>query len=299
MYRSRMLPAEDRLVASRSIGQSDNAAMYKVSSNRAADADLLKNDTSESESDDDMSISTDSKDSDHEMELQSCTRSLGTMPSSGVVQGRPLYSKPDLGRKRRLSTSSDIQSPHQTYNDDTQGSKRVKTRVKTEEVPLMTKGNVRKNGVLPSGIWHLILKYCTPKVLGLLQSINKDFNTWLTEPSPSINSDLPTTGCDSTSANDIWRMSRNRYFKGVPGPLNGVSELRMWQLTLGRTCQYCGRPESQDLGQSSSKWRRGPGAEGVSPIWQFHLRSCGRCLQLNTVKASSLVVTTRVIVNVI
>jgi hypothetical protein len=293
MYRSRMLPAEGRLVASRLIDQSDNAAMYKVSSNRAADAALLNNDTSEPESDNDMSISTDSEDSDDEMEAQTSTRSLPTMPSSGVVQGRSLYSEPDLGRKRRLSTSFGKQIPHQTYNEDTQGSKRVKT----EEGPLMTEGNIRKNGVLPSEIWHLVLKYCTPKVLGLLQSINKDFNTWLTEPSPSNDSDLPTTGCDSTSANDIWRMSRNRYFKGIPGPLTGLSELRMWQIALGRTCQYCGSSGSQDLGWSSGKWRRGPGAEGVSPIWQFHLRSCGQCLQLNTVKASNSLVTTKSVVN--
>ncbi|OAL33011.1 hypothetical protein AYO22_00096 [Fonsecaea multimorphosa] len=49
-----------------------------------------------------------------------------------------------------------------------------------------------------------------------------------------------------------------------------MTELEMWRLIRGRTCQFCGKKTAHQQRLSVSEpWYAGPGLDGVRPIWPF------------------------------
>ncbi|OAL28211.1 hypothetical protein AYO20_09539 [Fonsecaea nubica] len=72
-----------------------------------------------------------------------------------------------------------------------------------------------------------------------------------------------------------------------------MTELEVWRLVRGRTCQFCGKKTTHNQPLSVSElWDSGPGLDGVRPIWPFRVRTCGRCLQPRLIKDAELIVST-------
>jgi len=235
-----------------------------------------EDDSLDSDSESDMSISAAS---DNELGIEGSALLFGrtTSAANTVFLGRP-EDEEDC-RKRRLSVSS------QKSSSSSRGNKRAKLTSPSDS----SRSHPAMHTTLPIEIWHLILTYCTPRVLGVFLRVNKDFNSWLTTSNSSSDLGLPDSSTKVSSAEEIWRASRHRSLRGAPAPLLGLTELHMWQLAYGRSCEDCGRMDSRSHSQQSRDvWHQGPGEDGVSPIWQFHKRSCGSCLRRATIKVSLL-----------
>jgi hypothetical protein len=237
----------------------------------------------DSHSDSDMSMSADSDD-DADNEEQEPTPLVSKTGNSMdmITRGHTSSNDVESSRKRKLSISATFPVSQIGNHDLEEGSKRFKV----DTLSPLNGSHPPTWAELPAEIWHQILTYCAPKVLGRLLRLNKEFNAWLSASVPSTSSGLSTSSSRLMSMEDIWRASRNRFFKGAPGPLLGTTELRMWQLACGKSCQRCGRSDLRTISQPTDPWHPGPGVDGISPIWQFHARSCGSCLHQDTIKVS-------------
>lgn len=140
---------------------------------------------------------------------------------------------------------------------------------------------------LPQEIWHHIFTLCPPRSLGRLLLVNRLFNVYL-DPSSSIRRDwyqpLSSGRLSPLQPNAIWQASRRRFWPNMPSPLQGKTEMDMWQLSCSTSCQHCGRRATPQEQGFSDPWQSGPGKDGVAIIWPFATRSCGTCLLVNSVK---------------
>ncbi|KAI0966982.1 hypothetical protein F4678DRAFT_264419 [Xylaria arbuscula] len=144
---------------------------------------------------------------------------------------------------------------------------------------------------LPAEIWQHIFTFLAPKMLGRLLSVDKCFHSFLNPPSNHLyDASLPVlTGSLSILQPEvIWQLSRRCFWPTMPAPLQGRTELQMWQLACQRRCQFCGR-----TGQVSPLHARDPPNgehkyTGPRPIWPFALRSCESCLVDRTIKVDLL-----------
>lgn len=140
---------------------------------------------------------------------------------------------------------------------------------------------------LPGELWHHIFTFTPPRDLGRLLRVNKKFNSYLDPSFPPPASEpqsLSVGTAKSLSAEAIWQASRKLFRVGMPAPLEGKTELDMWKLACGKSCQYCqklGGPVSATFGDP---WHAGPGENGVRAVWPFAVRACGSCLQQMSVK---------------
>ena len=141
---------------------------------------------------------------------------------------------------------------------------------------------------LPKEIWQYIFTFLAPPTLVRLLAVNRKFNTILSNVKPDLTNVSSIGGYFKTLDSDsIWSVSRRLFFANMPRPLASHSELTMWRLISGRTCQICRKKESQDPGSISNQpWTGGPGLDGVRIIWPFGVRSCGACLQSRMKKVS-------------
>ncbi|KAI1304739.1 hypothetical protein F5Y03DRAFT_166669 [Xylaria venustula] len=144
---------------------------------------------------------------------------------------------------------------------------------------------------LPTEIWQHIFTLLPPKTLGRLLSVNKCFHSLLNPLSNHLcDTPLPILP-DSLSTlkpEVIWQLSRRRFWPTMPVPLQGLTELQMWQLACQRRCQFCDR-----TGQVSPLYSPDPPNgkhkyTGPRPIWSFALRSCESCLVGRTIKEVDL-----------
>jgi F-box domain len=138
---------------------------------------------------------------------------------------------------------------------------------------------------LPPELLQHIFTFLPPLFLGRLLRVSRVINTLL-DP----NKVLPQVhrgpqGCLSLLDQDhVWSVSRKRFIPGLPRPLSSVSELELWRLLLGSSCQFCGKRTTLDPPSAVSPWNSGPGTESVRIIWPFAVRSCGSCLSARLVK---------------
>lgn len=234
----------------------------------------LDSSTEESQSSSDVSMS----DSDREDEP-------GPLISTGNehIPTRHIISHPGIrflsvahpsqghSKKRKTSETADTTS-------HTALPKKVKVEEKARSGLLYEEFCPSDRSLLPAEIWHRIFTFTPPRALGNLLRTNKLFNVYLnpsseyqcTYPRVLSQTSLPLLGPDV-----IWQLSRRRFWQRMPAPLQGKTELDMWRLACGKTCQFC---DEADPLQSRSR-------SGMSqPVWAFGLRSCGPCLVKNTVK---------------
>lgn len=142
-----------------------------------------------------------------------------------------------------------------------------------EAVLGLPKEDVSRTSPYPLEVWQRICAFLDPASLGRLICVDRALNTLL-DPRQPVPESLVR---DRLTQNDIWAVSR-KLLMGFPRPLSWISELDMWKLILGKSCQFCGRRSKQAVSTTSSPWCSGPGPEGVRVIWPFAVRSCGKCL---------------------
>lgn len=152
-------------------------------------------------------------------------------------------------------------------------------------------GHLRANrSLLPAEIWHQIFTFTSPRTLSHLLQVNKVFRAYLdpsSSTSPHSLASLSISVAQMRSPETIWQASRRLFLPGMPSPLQGLNEIDMWRLACTPTCQFCGRKDQPTSPSSADQWHPGPGETGVSTIWPFAIRSCGSCLQQNTVKVGA------------
>jgi hypothetical protein len=198
----------------------------------------------------------------------------------------------DVSRKRKLSFGQSSNSGAQPWGtNQTQGHKRAKLNL---GIDLALASYWTKDGHLPldrsrlpAEIWHHIFTFTPPRALGRLLQVNKVFRAYL-DPSSSDNPPvLPSLSRSVALFREpeaIWQASRRLFRPGMLSPLQGLSDLDMWQLAGNTACQFCDRKDQLSSSIYADQWHSGPGQTGVSPIWPFAIRSCGPCLQQRSIK---------------
>lgn len=186
----------------------------------------------------------------------------------------------DMSKKRKYTPEYENTSAKQSW--ETEKSDEHK-RIKTTESRLPS-----DRSQLPTEIWHSIFTFTPPRALGRLLQTNKRFRAYLDPSSPTYSPVVaPLPAKESVariqSPESIWQAARRNFYPGMPSPLQDCSELEMWKLACTRRCQFCDRI-GQPPTPGADKWHSGPGENGVIPIWPFTIRSCGPCLQNNTIK---------------
>lgn len=138
---------------------------------------------------------------------------------------------------------------------------------------------------LPPQIWQHVFLFCSVFTLGRLLQVNRSFHSYLTDVhTPPLSK--PDKGfVPLIKSESIWSSARNAHPTKPPRPLPGLSEVKMWQLVLGKTCQFCNKRPS--LTPGDKVWQKGPGEDGVRIIWPFAVRSCGSCLLQRCQKVGS------------
>ncbi|KAI1387050.1 uncharacterized protein F4822DRAFT_411961 [Hypoxylon trugodes] len=144
---------------------------------------------------------------------------------------------------------------------------------------------------LPAEIWHCIFAFTPPRSLGNLLCVNKLFNAYL-DPASRYQGELPPslsrTSTPLLKPDAIWQISRRRFWQRMPAPLQQKSELDMWRLACGRTCQFCGRTNSTSPKSPDDSHQK------IQSVWAFALRCCGECLLKNTIKEIDILLSSSV-----
>ncbi|KAK2867834.1 hypothetical protein FQN49_003420, partial [Arthroderma sp. PD_2] len=134
---------------------------------------------------------------------------------------------------------------------------------------------------LPREIWQHIFTFLPPVSLGRVLQVNRTFKALLTIGQPELPSGCATPGLlKYVNPGHTWSASRKSFNSGMPRPLSPLTELDMWKLVRGTSCQFCnkaGSPPSPDV----LPFESGPGENGVRIIWPLAVRSCGECLKSN------------------
>jgi hypothetical protein len=141
--------------------------------------------------------------------------------------------------------------------------------------------------LLPAPVWHRVFTFVSPKTLGILLRSSKMFHAYLDPSSPFKSEQQSLTGptqLQSLTPDNIWRMSRTRFFPSMPPPLTDRTELDMWRLLCRAKCQFCGKENAISTDPTNHPWEVGPGHNGVKVVWEFALISCGPCLMDKTTK---------------
>lgn len=139
---------------------------------------------------------------------------------------------------------------------------------------------------LAAEVWCHIFSFCPPRTLGNLLTVNKLFNSYLDPASPVVVEKRPPplakSAAKAMEPNSIWRNARRSFWPNMPAPLKEKTELDMWRLACSSTCQFCGKRDTRRALPVTDPFRFGPGADGVSRIWEFRVRCCGPCLSKMT-----------------
>ncbi|KAK5044377.1 hypothetical protein LTR84_011327 [Exophiala bonariae] len=138
---------------------------------------------------------------------------------------------------------------------------------------------------LPSEILQHIFSFVDPLSLGCLMCVNHSFHMLL-DPAIPLPEPSGQVKILSLRRQDlIWAISRKTFIPNLPKPMDGATELDMWKLIRGHSCQFCRkRPNTKPPTLASAPWNAGPGFNGVRPIWPFRVRSCSSCLERKIIK---------------
>jgi hypothetical protein len=154
----------------------------------------------------------------------------------------------------------------------------------------LVSSDLRRCAGLPPAVWQHIFLFCSLADLGRLMQVNRLFLSYLTDVH-NVSVSKPDSVClRLLKSESIWASARNALSPRPPKPLQGFTELQMWQLAWGRDCQFCSTSSSFTPGEKI--WQKGPGTTGVRTIWPFGIRACGPCLlqQCQTVSRPCLAI---------
>ena len=235
----------------------------------------------------DISMSADSD--DDESEIVSCS----TIQVNPIVhvsdESRPLAVQDaalEPTKKRKLPEDTESAS-----NDPLEigGPQEVRKRLKPDDDHWTQDGHLPQDrSLLPAEIWHHIFTFSPSRALGNLLQVNKTFHDYLNPSStdPSI-VPLSRSVAQILKPDVIWQASRRLFRPGMPTPLSGHSELGMWRLACCSSCQFCGKVRPGSSVPPADPWHSGPGENGVVPIWSWGIRTCGSCLQQQSIKVGN------------
>jgi F-box domain len=140
---------------------------------------------------------------------------------------------------------------------------------------------------LPPELLQHIFTFVPPLFLGRLLRVNRLINTLLDPKKVLPQSHHNAQGSLPLQDQDhVWSVARKRFIPGMPRPLSSVSELELWKLLLGSSCQFCAKRPTADPPSFPSPWSSGPGPDSIRIIWPFAVRSCGSCLSTRLVKVT-------------
>ena len=226
----------------------------------------------EDDSDSDVSMSADTDDEEEDQSLDSTPK---IQPS-----------RIEAPRKRKHSGSS--VTPNELLDVELSSEPRKRMKPAEPSAPYRTSVGCLypDKSLLPAEIWHHIFIFCHPKALGLLLQVNRLFNAYIDSSSIAKSPVIPhpTSALQLLLPDAIWRASRVLFRNGMPGPLDGKSELEMWRLACSTHCQFCDKPNSPG---TLDQWHPGPGSNGVARIWSFGIRACGLCLTQKSTKVET------------
>lgn len=230
----------------------------------------------------DVSMSADSDDSDQESGTILQTNSIPDHPQTSTS-----IAAQSQGTKRKLSSSNEI-GPVITNDERFEHHKKAKTDDGLKTFWTTGRHIATDRSLLPVEIWHQILTFVPPKSLGRLLRVNKTFNAYLDASSiyqAPVLTALKRSATPKRQPDAIWQASRRLYRPTMPTPLDGLSELQMWRLACSSSCQFCHKESSiTNTAPPVDQWHAGPGQSGVRSIWLFRIRSCGDCLQKQSIK---------------
>lgn len=180
---------------------------------------------------------------------------------------------------------SDAQPLEQSYDgvDEGHGPKRAKICLpecrspgaKYAQLGFEDQNRLKIHGLTPE-LWKQILSLLPPVFLGRLLRVSRAFNFLLTPGT------LHTYGNHEDYKVDpqaIWLASRRRYAAGLPEALPGQSELEMWRMIRGNSCQICKAEKPLlTMANAPDSWHP-PLEDGVRVVWPFAVRCCSSCLQ--------------------
>ncbi|KAF2806113.1 uncharacterized protein BDZ99DRAFT_466387 [Mytilinidion resinicola] len=136
---------------------------------------------------------------------------------------------------------------------------------------------------LPPEIWQNVFLSCSPATLGRLLQVNRSFRSYL------LDVQSPSSGAGRLSlvrSDSIWIAARKAHPTRPSKPPEGFSEVDLWSLIMGKSCQFCQSTPSSMPGEKA--WEKGPGPNGVRIIWPFWVRACGSCLNERCEKDTTL-----------
>ena len=135
---------------------------------------------------------------------------------------------------------------------------------------------------LPTELWQNIFLYLSPAMLSRCLRVSKTFNMYLTATVAEPASKKDKAKVRVLDSDVLWVQARKQYFPNMPRPLMRYTELQMLQLIGGKRCQFCDRDPVPTM--ATSPFNAGPGPDGLRMIWPFGIRTCGHCLDYNTMK---------------
>lgn len=189
-------------------------------------------------------------------------------------------------KRKYIESIETTASGHISNGTSQESRKRLKPDAMNEKDEIPEICRRQNKSLLPAEIWHHIFTFIPPRTLGLLLRVNRSFNAYL-DPSSSDDSMTPLSqsAVPILKPDHIWRASRRLFRPGMPGPLQGKSELDMWKLACAISCRFCGKKQSNQT-VWSDKWHPGPGESGVVPIWPLGVPACGPCIQSRSLKVA-------------
>ena len=216
---------------------------------------------------------------------------------SGSDSGSTIKNEHQVSRSPDASLSDD-NMPAEGGSFATKAlGKRTRLSKLVRPLPLaLAKATVQTNvphdrSLLPQDIWQYVFSFLPPTTLGQLLQINHSFNDLLTPGRTLAPNETSRKGTLSLQNQEhLWSTSRKMFFPGLPRPPSVVSELELWRLLRGYSCQYCGkRASTNSLSTAPAPWSAGPGPDNIRVIWPFAVRACSPCLRTRLRKVRPVV----------
>lgn len=196
------------------------------------------------------------------------------------VQASPEYHA--LPPRPVLDSPPSNPHPFTTANSDEQAEQRLQDAQDDDHSQRISATD------LPVEILQHIFSFVNPLALGRLLRTCRLFNTLLDPSKPlPANSTFSISGLVLQQQNDLWSQVRRTAAADRPRPMEDMTELDMWRLIGGNSCQFCEKkPKNKIPLLAASPWSAGPGPDGVRTIWPFRCRACGPCLEARIVKVN-------------
>lgn len=226
-------------------------------------------------------------DSSVEMDLSDDSRpsTSGGRPepeAESTAMPLPLQDAQQPSSKRKLG--EDDSNANESPQISAEGAKRPRLSPST---PVEGVAPSMKPLGLPVELWQRIFLHLSPTTLARCVRVCRTLKQYLTEPKADPTASkvqarsLPARRLDSET---VWAQARKAFYPGLPRPLVRLTELQMLQLIGNTSCQFCGNPPSPPPPPATNAYNCGPGSHGVCVIWPFGVRSCGTCIQSNSLK---------------